>query len=122
MVGPPLQGQLPADLEPRQRVLDVRVEAGLVDLAGLVRQLELGELAHDAGLVVELELSLLGDLLGEPDDSANRRKRQRQQTGDQAHAAASCARSANECAASGPMSLNRRSVAWSAFSRSTAAS
>src|SRR3954447_5894158 len=48
---PPL-APLPAGLQPAQQHLDALVHLVVTDLAGVVRHLELGELAHDALLVV----------------------------------------------------------------------
>src|SRR5437588_9322775 len=76
---------------------------------------QLAQLAHDAVLVVELELSLLGNLLGYPRHAADRGQRQRQDPRDQPHVATLRAsagvqsRSAKEYGGSGPISLNSMS-------------
>src|SRR4051812_16871378 len=55
-------------------------------LAALGAHVELGELAADAALVVELAVGLLRDLLADPGHALHGRERQREQTRDQAHA------------------------------------
>jgi hypothetical protein len=62
-------------------------ELVLVDLAALPQRFELEQPRADGGLVVELGLRLLLETLGEPDSPPHRGERERQETGDQAHAA-----------------------------------
>src|SRR5437763_5195939 len=118
---PPFQLHLSPDLQALQQLVDIGVELLVIQLAALVRGLGLGELRDDAGLVVQLQFGLLGDLLGQPCDAADRSQWQCEEARDQAHAAPSRS-SANECGASGPISVSWSRPAYDSPSPSTTAS
>src|SRR5581483_4816323 len=85
-------------------------------------QLELQQLAPDVILVVELTVGLGGDLLGHPGHAPDRRQRERDQSGENAHRQLASSSSTNEWGGSGPVYLTRRRAACSLARRSSLAS
>src|SRR3954468_24279352 len=82
-----LSGQ-PADPhEPFDQRILRRRDLRLVERACLPRGLEVQQALSDRGLVVQLVLRLLLDALRQPDRPADGSEPERQQAGDQAHAA-----------------------------------